>query len=97
MARRPQRPERRFDQLVARIDQRAEDAAPGVAVDPQACRRVPEGSLEHHGRAVVEWVGERSRGMDPLDAVLLERHGPHERRRETERVDRRARVMPKAG
>ena len=38
-----------------------------------------------------------ARRLDPLDAVLGERHRAHERRRDPERVDRRARVVPEAG
>ena len=42
-------------------------------------------------------MGERRRRVHPLDAVALERHRAHERRRGRERVDRRADVVDETG
>ncbi len=87
---------RSFDQLVGRCDERAQQTAPCLAVGAEAGRGVLERALEHDRRAVVERVREGRRRLDPLDPVLDERHGAEERRRDPERVDRRAGVVVEA-
>ena len=76
--------------------ERPEEAPPGVPVHSQPGRGLLDRALEHDCRPVVERVRERRRRMDPLDAVLGQRHGAHERRGDPERVDRGAGVVQEA-
>ncbi len=89
----PERCQRPLDDGLVRADERPEQGAPRASVETQPGGGLLERALEHHGAAVVERMRERRGWLDPLDAVLGERHRAHEGRGDPERVDRGAGVV----
>ena len=96
MARHPQRRQDVVDEAVAGVDARREESRPRLAVDPETGTRRFHRPLQQD-RVVVEWVGERSRRLDPAQPVAFERQRSQRRRGDAEGMDRRAHVMDESG
>ena len=69
----------------------------GLAVVTQRRNGVGEGRMQHHRRAVVEWVGEGCGRVDELQTVLRQGQRSKERRADRHRMHRRAHVVHEAG
>ncbi len=82
--------------LVVLLRERPHEPPVAPCVNPERGGRVGDGADEQRGAPVVERVRESRRRLDPLDAVLLERHRAQERRGDGERMDRRADVVDEA-
>ena len=95
------RPRHRSEQVlcqrfVGRRERRHQlPVAQGVLAERRRC--LVDGANDERRRPVVEGMSERCWRLDPLDAVLGERHRAHERRGDPERVDRRADVVHEPG
>jgi hypothetical protein len=72
------------------------ERAPGGAVGIKALGGGWEVLIEETGGAVVERMGERGGGVDPLEAVALERQRGEEGRADAERVDGRTDIVAEA-
>ena len=90
-------PQNFFGKLLPVSCQRFEDTAPGVAVGAQRLHGAAQIAFQHDGGAVVEWMCERRRRMNPFDSVLLKRQGRKKWRSDGHGVDGRSEVMEKAG
>ena len=96
MPRRVQRREDLLHQLGRMPAERLDQPAVALAVLAEPGRGGGERALEHDRVRAVERVRERRVGLDPLHAVPLQRQRLQERRRDAERMDRRADVVPEA-
>ena len=88
--------QRREDVLEQRLGiagERREEPPPARLVLAEPAHGRVRRALEQGRGSVVERVRERRRRLDPLEAVLRERQRAEERRRDAERVDRRADVV----
>ena len=79
------------------LGQRFHQPAIGLGVRTERSGGLLDGPFEHGGGAVVEWVGERRRRVDQLQAMLDERNPLEERRGHREGMNRRADVVHEAG
>ncbi len=91
-----QRAEQVLEQRLRVGDERREQPPPPGVVVAETGRGSFRRALEQDRGPVVERVRERRGRLDPLDAVLRERQRAKERRRDPERVDRRADVVDEA-
>ena len=78
-------------------DERAVQRAPVPTLLSQAGGGGVDGALQHGGRAVIERMGQRGRGLDPLEPEIRERERAEERRGKRKRVNRGAHVVDVAG
>src|SRR5579871_30619 len=83
--------------LVPALDKWLHQPAPGISVFPQSTLGGFEIPFQHNSRAAVERMSERSRGMNPFQAVILQRKGCEERRSGSQRIHRRSKIMHEAG
>ena len=79
------------------VDERPKEAGVGISVPAEPLRGLHDRAAQHDGLAVVERMRERKRRLDPLEAVILERNRPEERRGGGHRMDRRAEVVDEPG
>ncbi len=75
------------------VHEGADEPAIRRAVTAEAECGLLDGPVEDHGRAVVEGVGERDGGMDPLEPVVPEAELGERGRGRAERMDGRAHVV----
>ena len=91
-----ERPEEVLEQRLGIAGERCEESPPASVVLAQRRHLRVRRALEQRCGPVVERMRERRGRLDPLDAVLRERQRAEERRRDAERVDRRADVVHEA-
>ena len=94
---RPSGASRSSRDLLPASGERAHQPPVPAGVGAERGRRLVDRADEQRRGPVVERMRERGRRLDPLDAVLLERHRAQERRGDRERVDRRAHVVDEPG
>src|SRR5260370_36086370 len=66
-------------------------------VTTECCSRRVNGAFEHGNGTIIEWMRQRSRGVNPLQAVLLERQAAEECRTKPKWVNCRADIVYKTG
>jgi len=74
-------------------DKWTKQVSPFLAVLTQICGGLIERAVHQYGFATIAGVGERNRGMGPLEAVVIERQRREERRTDPQRVYRAAHVV----
>ena len=99
--RRPRRPAERAqdvgEQGVRILEQRGDEPAPGGGVHAEFVAGSLDRAPQQHGRSVVERVGNRGPGADPLEPVLGQRQAAEEGREDAQRMGRGAHVVQEAG
>ena len=92
------RPEQLRRQAIRVAHQRREQPTPRPAVAvAEAVRRGRHGPFQQHGPVGRQRVRDGSIGVDQLHAMGSPVDGPHERRRQRQRQDRRAHVVVESG
>jgi hypothetical protein len=91
-----QRAEDVVEQRLRVPHERPEEPSPAIVVLAERGHRRLGRALEQDRGSVVERVGDRGGRLDPVEPVLGERQRPKQRRRDPERMDRRADVVDEA-
>src|SRR5580693_1068649 len=86
-----------FRELHPMICERFKEAAPAFAIGTQSVLRILQIALQHDGGAIVQRMRERSRRVNPFQAILLKWERRKKWRANAHRVNRRAKVMLKPG
>jgi hypothetical protein len=84
-------------QFLSALDQRLHESRVSLGIWSEARRRLLDGSVQRARPAAVERVGEGDLGVRELDAELIHRDRPHERRCERQRMDRGTDVVHDPG
>ncbi len=92
-----QRPKDRRGEFVPALGEGADEAAPGPAVGPEGLGGGGQRPFEHRRPAVGQGVGGGRLGVNPLQAMIGQRHPREDGRRHAQGVDGGADVVDEAG